>query len=146
MKKTLLALALLVSPIFADTTNIIGPGPAPSPIIAPSNPGVYYHIGALNLTVPWDTVNAVYMYDLEGKRNLAGGEAVIATLWHLQGTVGAVTSLDGHGAPYVGGNLWLPNPLPALAILNTVQPGVFCGYDWNKEAVMFGFKAAINVF
>lgn len=126
-------------------TAVIGPGPAPV-IVPASNPGIYYHVGALNFTLPWDNVNVVYLYDLQGKRNLVGGEAVIASLWKLQGTVGAVTGLDGQGAPFVGGNLWFDNPIPQLAILNTVKPGIFGGYDWNAKATMFGFKAAIALF
>lgn len=145
MKKALLAIVLLIGSIGALRAEVIGPGPS-STIIEPSNPGVYYHVGALNLTVPWDHVNVVYLYDLQAKRNLVGGEAVVATLWRFQGTLGAVTSLDGRGAPYVGGNLWFPNPLPQLAILNTVQPGVFGGYDWNRGAAMFGLKAAVSIF
>lgn len=127
-------------------TAVVGPGPATVPVVTPSNPGVYYHFGSLNLTVPWDHVNAVYLYDLNAKRNLVGGEAVVATLWKLEATAGAVTSIDGHGAPYVGGNLWFPNPTPQLAIFNTIQPGVFGGYDWNRGAAIWGFKAAVALF
>lgn len=138
-----IALFGILESAFAD---IIGQGPAP--VIVPSSTpnSVYYHIGALNLTVPWDQVNVVYLYDLEGKRNLVGGEAVVATLWHFEATAGAVTSIDGHGAPYIGGNLWFPNPIPQLAILNSVKPGVFGGYDWNRGAAMWGLKAAVSVF
>lgn len=149
MKKTALLWAGVISAFFyisahADTP-IVGPGPA-AVIVPVSNPGIYYHIGVLNLTVPWDNVNVVYLYDVKGKRNLVGGESVVATLWKLQGTVGAVTGLDGRGAPFVGGNLWFGNPIPQLAILNTVKPGIFGGYDWNAKAAMFGFKAAITLF
>lgn len=143
MKKLLIAVLLLLPLI--SRADVIGPGSS-STIIEPSKQGVYYHIGPLNLTVPWESVNAVYLYDVQGQRNLVGGEAVVATLWKFQGTLGAVTSLEGRGAPYVGGNLWLPNPIPQLAILNTVQPGIFGGYDWNRGAAMFGFKAAVSIF
>lgn len=129
---------------FADTA-VVGPGAAPV-IVPPSDNSIYYHIGALNLTVPWEQVNVVYLYDLQGKRNLVGGESVIASLWRLQATVGAVTSLDGHGAPFVGGNLWFENPIPSVAILSQIKPGIFGGFDWQKGAAMFGFKAAFPVF
>lgn len=129
--------------VFAD---VIGPGAAPVIVPASAPTSIYYHIGALNLTVPWDEVNVVYLYDLNGKRSLVGGEAVVAKLWHFDATAGAVTSIDGHGAPYVGGNLWFPNPVPQLAILNTVKPGVFGGYDWNRGAAIWGFKAAVSIF
>ena len=147
MKKSLvLTLGLMFLPLRPAAADIVGTGPAPViiPTVVPSP--VYFHIGALNLTVPWDEVNAVYLYDLKGKRNLIGGEAVVATLWKIQGTVGGVTSLDGVGAPFVGGNLWFANPLPQIAILNQIKPGIFGGYDWNKQAAMFGFKASIPIF
>src|SRR5206468_12699854 len=137
-----LAIAVLEK-VFAD--DIVGPGPAPVIVPKPTQ-SIYYHIGPLNLNVPWENVNVVYLYDLQAARNLVGGEAVVASLWRLQGTVGAVTSLDGNGAPFVGGNLWFSNPLPQIAILNEVKPGVFAGYDWNRAAAMFGFKAAIPLF
>lgn len=146
-------LALLVSLVLglaglsrADSVVTAGPGAAPVPPAISGTSSIYYHIGALNLTIPWDNVNAVYMYDLNAKRNLVGGEAGIASLWIIQATVGAVTSIDGNGAPYVGGNIWLPNPIPQLAILNYIKPGVFGGYDWNRGASIFGFKAAIPIF
>ena len=142
MKKLLGIVCLMSGIAHAD---VVGLGEAPV-IVPPSNPGIYAHIGAINLTVPWDNVNVVYLYDLQGKRNLVGGEAVVATLWKLQGTVGAVSSLDGKGAPFIGGNLWFDNPIPQLAVFNTVKPGVFGGYDWNANAVMFGFKAAVALF
>lgn len=126
--------------------EIVGPGPAPV-IVPPSTPtDVYFHIGALNLTVPWENVNVVYLYDLQGKRNMVGGEAVVAKLWRLQGTFGAVTSLDGQGSPFVGGNLWFENPIPSLAILGQIKPGVFGGYSWRDNAAMFGFKASMPIF
>lgn len=133
-----------VSLSHADT-SVVGTGPAP--VILPTTPQpVYFHVGALNLTVPWDDVNVVYLYDLQGKRNLVGGEAVVATLWKLQATVGAVTSLSGQGAPFVGGNLWFTNPLPQIAILSQIKPGIFGGYSWNDGAAIFGFKAAFPLF
>lgn len=145
--KKLLILALLAGPLRpAFATEVIGAGPAPVIVPKATPSSVYYHIGALNLTVPWDEVNVVYMYDLQGKRNLVGGEAVVATLWKFQATAGGVTSIDGIGAPYLGGNLWLPNPVPNVEFLNYVKPGVFGGYDWNKSQAMFGFKAAIPLF
>lgn len=142
--KKLLAVLLFCGAAVCSA-DIVGPGEAPV-IVPKQSQSVYYHIGSLNLTVPWDNVNVVYLYDLKGQRNLVGGESVIARLWRVEGTVGAVTSLDGHGAPFVGGNLWFENPLPQIAILSQIKPGIFGGYDWNKESAMFGFKAAMPIF
>lgn len=153
MKRSILAgLLIILSSLFvplrpASATALdvpVGTGP----YVAPPTPtqDVYFHLGALNLTVPWDHINAVYLYDLNAQRNLVGGEAVVASLWRLQGTVGAVTSLEGRGAPYLGGNLWLPNPVPAIALLSQIQPGIFGGWDWSRGAPIWGFKAAISIF
>jgi hypothetical protein len=113
---------------------------------APNATPVYFHIGALNLTVPWDNVNVVYLFNVPDKTNLVGGEAVFATLWRIQATAGAVTSLEGMGAPFVGGNLWFENPVPQLAILNQIKPGVFGGWDFTRHVPMWGFKAAVSIF
>ena len=148
MKKLLLAIAVALFPIcyvVAEVPVPVGPGEY-TPTTKLESSSIYYHIGPLNLTVPWDEVNAVYLFDLNAKRNLVGGEAVVATLWKLQATMGAVTSLDGKGAPFVGGNMWFPNPIPQLAILDQVKPGIFGGYDWVRGASMFGFKAAVALF
>lgn len=146
MKKLLIAALLLwpLRPAAAEVTVPVGTGaytPAPAP-----QSDIYFHIGPLNLNVPWDNVNAVYLYDLKGQRNLVGGEAVVASLWRVQATVGGITSLDGHGAPFFGGNLWFSNPIPQIAILNQIKPGIFGGWDWQRGAAMFGFKAAIPIF
>lgn len=149
MKKIALLLAIGLNlswplNVLAEVTLPVGAGPYTVP--TPKASDTYFHIGPLNMVVPWDHVNVVYLYDLRGKRNLVGGEAVFARLWILEGTGGAVTSLDGHGAPYVGGNIHFPNPVPQLAILNQIQPGIFGGYDFTRNSSIFGFKAAIAIF
>lgn len=127
--------------------DIVGPGPAPDPVILPKvSQSIYAHVGALNLTVPWENVNVVYLFDVRSRTNLVGGEAVIARLWRLEGTLGAVTDIDGSGNPFVGGNLWFENPIPQLAILNQIKPGIFGGYNWQRGDAMFGFKAAMPIF
>lgn len=149
MKKLKLLVAfvgLLSVANIAHAEDVTAAGPGPAPVFLPATQNVYYHIGSLNLTVPWQNVNVVYLYDFNGKRSLMGGESVVATLWRLQGTVGAVTDIDGNGSPFVGGNLWFDNPVPQLAILNQVKPGVFGGYDWNRGASIFGIKAAMPLF
>lgn len=146
MRKLLILIAAcLFGPIRPAFADVVGTGPAPV-FVPASNPGVYFHVGPLNLTVPWDNVNVVYLYDFVGKQNLVGGEAVVATLWKFQGTAGAVTSIEGKGAPFIGGNMWFSNPIPSIAFLNEIKPGVFGGYNWNAKMAMWGVKAAFPVF
>lgn len=141
--KKILAL-LLFGFVAVAKADVVGTGEYVSPL--PGHTDTYFHVGALNLVVPWDNVNAVYLYDFQGQRNLVGGEAVVASIWRIQATVGGVTSLDGHGAPFVGGNLWFTNPIPSIAILSEIKPGVFGGWDWTRGQAIFGFKAAIPLF
>lgn len=148
MKKSLvLTAAMMFLPLRPAAADIVGTGPAPVPVILPTSASpVYFHVGALNLTVPWNDVNIVYLFDIPTRTNLVGGEAVVATLWKFQGTFGAVTSIEGAGAPFVGGNMWFSNPIPQIALLNEIKPGIFGGYDFRNKAVLWGFKAAFNVF
>jgi hypothetical protein len=137
-----LALFLLVGSAFG--ADVVGPGPYESPL--PKESSVYAHVGPLNLVLPWNDLAAVYLFDINSKTNLVGGEAVVASIWRVQATVGAVMDLDGNGNPFIGGNLWLPNPVPAIAFLNDIKPGIFGGFDWRRGESMFGFKAAIPIF
>lgn len=144
MKKLLVLSLFLLWPLRPAAADIVGPGEYQSPI--PAQPSVYFHVGPLNLNVPWENVNVVYLFDVPSKTNLVGGEAVIATLWKFQGTFGAVTSLSGAGSPFVGGNLWFTNPIPQIAILNEIKPGIFGGFNFKDKVALFGFKAAFPVF
>lgn len=146
LTKVTLALGLLSVTALSlhAETGLVGPGAYEAP--APYYNDVYFHVGPLNLNVPWNNVNAVYLYDLAEHQNMLGGEAVVASLWRIQATAGAVTTLDGRGAPYVGGNLWFPNPIPQIALLDQIKPGIFGGWDWNRRGPIYGFKAAIAIF
>lgn len=134
---------ILTVPVLAEDAPV---GPGPYVATPKAAQPVYYHIGPLNLTVPWDEVNAVYLFDIPTRTSLMGGEAVIAQLWNLQGTAGAVISDTGEGSPFVGGNLWFPNPLPQVALLSQIKPGIFAGWDINRNSVVWGAKASMNIF
>lgn len=108
--------------------------------------GTELHIGKLSLNIPFNELDATYLYDFVSERNLVGGETPIAKLWNLQGTIGAVTSLEGKGSPFVGGKIVLPNPAPNLAFLGQIQPGIFGGYDWNRGSAIAGIKADLPIF
>lgn len=147
MKKLCLAFALVLGlgPMKPAAADVVGAGPYVSPL--PKVDGeIYAHVGPLNLTIPWQNVNVVYLYDFQSDRSLIGGEAVVASIWRIQATVGAVTSLAGNGSPFVGGNIWFPNPVPQIAILNEIKPGVFGGWDWTEGHSIFGVKAAYPIF
>jgi len=110
------------------------------------NTGIYYSIGPLNLTVPWDNPAATYLYDFESHTNLVGGEAPVAQIWSFGISAGAVTSLQGVGTPFFAVNMAVPNPAPQFAALAAIHPGVFGGYNFNTGKPIFGLKASINIF
>lgn len=136
MKKLFIVAALCLWPL----------RPAAADVVTGSGMGTQVHIGPLNLNVPFNELDVVYLYDVIAKRNLVGGETPVATLWRIQGTLGAVTSVDGKGAPYAGGKLVLPSLPTNLGFLAQVQPGIFGGYDWNRGSAIAGFKADLPLF
>ena len=131
MKKLLLALAV----VFVAS-------------VARADDNAFFKIGPLSLNIPFKTGAVTYMYDFKAKQNLVGGETTIATLWdRLEGTIGAVTSLDGQGAPFVGGNVILGNLLERWVSLPTdLKVGAFGGYDFNAEHEIYGLKASYKLW
>jgi hypothetical protein len=118
---------------------------------------VYANLGPLSLPVPWESMNAVYLYNETDKVSEVGGEVVLAQLkaGSYQGnpididfTGGGVLDPSGNnvGTAYGGINLWLPNPIPVISVLSTIQPGLFGGYEVSQHKWVFGLKAAIPIF
>lgn len=111
-----------------------------------ATPSIFFSVGKLDLLVPFSEVNVVYLYDIVGQRNMVGGETPLIQAWKLQGTVGAITSLDGMGSPFLGAHLALPNPLPNFVFLSTLKPGLFGGRDFNAGTWIGGLKVAASIF
>lgn len=104
------------------------------------------NFGPLTLHLPFQNVNATYLYDLIGRQSLVGAETPLATIWKIDVTAGAVTSISGEGTPFVGFNLDIPNPAPQYTALAAIHPGVFGGRDFRTNDWMGGLKASINIF
>lgn len=131
-KLLLLALALVFTPH--------GPAHAEDP--------AYFKAGPLSLTVPLKTVRATYMYDFNANQNLVGGETPFARLFdRVEGTFGAVTSLEGQGTPFVGGNVLLGNVLERyIALPPDLAIGGFGGWNFNTDAPIYGLKASVKIW
>lgn len=108
----------------------------------------FFKFGPLELNIPFKTAAVTYLYDFNAKKNLVGGETPIVTLWQrLEGTVGAVTSLEGQGAPFVGGNILLGNVLARyIALPEDLKVGGFGGWDFNQDAPIYGLKASYKLW
>lgn len=131
MKKTawgILALAM-ASPAFAQSTD------------------AYFEIGPLALTIPLRTADLAYLYDFRRGQNLVGADTPVFRLWNrFSGVIGAVTSLDGQGTPYVGGDLELGETLGNLTSLGPVKIGGWGGYNFRNDEAVGGLKASVKLW
>lgn len=105
-------------------------------------------IGPLTFTVPLKTASLVYLYDFNAQRNLVGAETPFVSAWDkFEGTVGAVTSLDGNGSPFLGGNLIIGNVLAKYVTLpENFKIGGYGGYDVNSDSAIYGLKASTKIW
>lgn len=109
---------------------------------------VLFRIGPLDLNIPFKTAQATYLYDFKLNENLIGAETPVLTLWNkLEGTVGAVTSLQGQGTPFIGGNVKLSELLPGLVNFPTgFSVGAFGGRNFNQGEWIYGLKASTRLW
>jgi len=118
---------------------------------------VYGHLGPLVLPIPWQNMNAVYLYNETDKVSEVGGEMTFAQLkigsfqgnpFGIDVTAGGVLDPSGSnvGTGFAGLNVWIPNPIPQIGLLSTIQPGVFGGYEISEHKWVLGLKAAIPIF
>lgn len=104
----------------------------------------YFVYGPLKLTVPFKTADVVYLYDGVNKQSLVGGETTVATVWdRVSGTVGVITSLEGQGAPFIGGDIAIGNALDRFVSLGSIRIGGFGSYDFRSDKAMGGLKASV---
>jgi hypothetical protein len=116
--------------------------------IAHADDNAFFKVGPLSLNIPLKTARVTYLYDFNANQNLVGGETPFASLWdRVEGTVGAVTSLEGQGTPFVGGNVLLGNLLEKYVSLPAdLTIGGFGGYNFNSEAPIYGIKAGMKLW
>lgn len=105
-------------------------------------------LGPLTLTVPLKSVRVTYLYDFHASQNLVGGETPFITAWNrVEGTLGAVTSLQGQGTPFLGGNILVGNLLDRYVTLPAdLAIGGFGGYNVNASAPIYGIKASVKLW
>ena len=148
---------LVTALIYAAGFSILVAGAGPKPAYAVSTDTVHLNIGPLSLLLPWDNMNAVYLYNVTDKISEVGGEMVFAQLKagsyqnnpiDIDFTGGGVLDPTDNnvGTAFAGMNLWLPNPIPAVALLSQIQPGLFGGYEITPHRWVFGLKAAIPIW
>lgn len=133
MKKLLILSVLLLWPL--------------RPAAAQEDPA-FVKYGPLSLNVPLKTAAVTYMFDFHANENLVGGETSIVTLFdRVEGTVGAVTSLQGQGTPFVGGNMLIGNLVDKWVSLPAdFKLGGFGGWNFNTEKPIYGLKASVAIW
>jgi len=105
-----------------------------------------WNFGPLQLNAPFQQVDVTYLHDFIAQRNLAGAETPIVNLWHITGTIGAVTSIDGEGAPYIGGHMDITNPINMFLNLGDLRLGGWGAYNFIEGQAMVGLKAGYPLF
>jgi hypothetical protein len=108
----------------------------------------YFKAGPLGLHIPFKSARVTYLYDFHANQNLVGGETPIADMWNrVEGTVGVITSLEGQGTPFIGGNILIGNLLEKwLTLPPDLLVGGYGGYNFNSEAPIYGLKASIRLW
>lgn len=108
----------------------------------------YFKAGPLELSIPFKSARATYMYDFNAHQNLVGGETPFVSLWNrIEGTIGVVTSLEGQGTPFVGGNILIGNVLDKyLSLPPDLTVGGFGGWNFRTEQPTYGLKASVKIW
>ena len=105
-----------------------------------------YTLGPLSLHLPMSNGRVTYAYDGVAKQNVVGAETVVLTGYKLEGTAGALTSIQGSGTPFLGLNLNVPNPVANQFNLGDIKPGILGGYNFNTHSFLIGPKFSVNLF
>jgi len=103
---------------------------------------VKFTLGDLTVNLPLQDVEAVYLYDLVAERGLAGVQTPLASFGDVNGTIGAVSDTEGHGAPFLSANLKASEKQFSLPF--TI--GVWAGYDFTQREKMGGISASIQLW
>lgn len=108
----------------------------------------YFKAGPLELNLPFKTTRATYLYDFKVNQNLIGAETPVVSLWDkVEGTAGVVTSLEGQGTPFVGGNILVGNLVEKWITLPAdFTVGGFGGFNFRNDAPMYGLKASVKIW
>lgn len=116
--------------------------------VARADDNAYFKAGPLELNIPFKTGEVVYMYDFNASQNLVGGETPFVTLWNrVEGTFGAVTSLQGQGTPFIGGNILIGNVVDKwISLPADLKLGGFGGFDFHTSTAIYGLKASFRLW
>ena len=117
-------------------------------VFAHADDAAFFKYGPLELNIPFKSAQVTYLYDFNANQNLVGGETPIIRVWNrVEGTVGVVTSLQGQGTPFVGGNILLGNVLERwVALPSDLLIGGFGGYNFRDTHSIYGLKASYKLW
>jgi len=96
--------------------------------------------------IPGIQVSVISLFDFINNQPLVGVETPVFAIKRIQMTGGGVTSISGHGSPFVGGHLLIPNPTPSLVFLNDLELGGFGGRDFNAGRYLAGVKIGKQIW
>lgn len=108
----------------------------------------YFKAGPLELNIPLKTTSVTYIFDFGAKENLVGGTTPVITLWNkVEGDLGVVTSVEGAGTPFVGGNILIGNLLDQwITLPSDFSVGFVGGYNFHTNAPIYGPQASLKIW
>lgn len=98
--------------------------------------------GSLDLVLPFVQAEGVYLYDVIGKRGLAGVETIVAKYKKIEAGVGVVTNYELEGAPFLG----LRYLVPSGIFKDSFYIGIWGGRDFRRSEYQFGLKASVPLW
>lgn len=133
MKKLLLAAVLLMGGLCGMTVNA---------------DNLSLDLGKFGtFTLPFDHLDIVSLWEFRSKTGLMGAETPVYTKNFAKCDVilagGALTSLTGSGAPFVRSYINFPNPVGQFAQIESLNAGVFGGYDFNQNLTKNGWIVGV---
>jgi hypothetical protein len=99
--------------------------------------------GQMTLHLPFQNVDATYLWDFVENDSLVGAETPVVTTWKLIWTVGGFANVDtGNGTPFGSVNAEVP---PTL-FKEKVTLGLWWGYDFDEDHERGGVKASLPLW
>jgi hypothetical protein len=101
-----------------------------------------FQLGPAQFTLPFQQVDAVYLYDFTLDDHLLGGETPFANIWDASFTFGAYSDVDGIGSPFLGVHFLSSDRFFAQRFTF----GGWVSWDAKLNDARAGLKASVNLF
>lgn len=110
-----------------------------------ADPPLFEYQG-INIHWPLKSVNAVYLYDFVGNKDVVGGETAVISYGAFEGVIGAIGDLENSevvkGTPFFGVHLKAPETWMGPRI----NVGLYAGRNFRDGSNTAGIKSSIPLW